>query len=218
MNKAEIAKLIDYSLLKADATEKQVRGLCISAKKYNVNSVCINPCHVKYAKKIIGKSKVKVACVVGYPLGANLAETKVFEAGKAIEQGADELDVVMNIGLFKSKKYDFVLKELKQIVSSAKKIKKTVKIKIIIETGMLTNDEIKKASVLVLKSGADFVKTGTGWSKGATVEDVKLIKSAVNGKIGIKAAGGIKTREQAEALARAGATRLGTSHTEAILR
>ena len=213
-----LAKLIDYSLLKADATEQQIRDLCISAKKYKVNSVCINPCQVRLAKKILAKSKIRISCVVGYPLGANLAETKVFEAKKAIKDGADELDIVMNIGEFKSKKYDFVLSELRKIIGSAKKLEKNVRTKVIIETGFLANDEIRKASILVLKSGADFVKTGTGWSKGATVEDVRLIKSAVNGKIKIKAAGGIKTREQAEALIKAGASVIGASDVKDILK
>jgi len=218
MDRADLAKFIDYSLLKADATEKQVRELCLSAKKLRTNSVCITPCYVRHAKKILGNSGVRVACVVGYPLGANLTETKVFEAQKAIRDGAGELDVVMNIGEFKSKKHSFVLKELKEIVDAAKKIKKNVKVKIIIEAGLLNNDEIKKASLRVLKSGADFVKTGTGWSRGASVRDVRLIKSAVKNRIGIKAAGGIRTRKQAEALIKAGATRIGTSSAEEILK
>ncbi|MEM4336672.1 MAG: deoxyribose-phosphate aldolase [Candidatus Woesearchaeota archaeon] len=217
IDKKELAKLIDYSLLKADATQSDIKKLCLSAIKYGTNSICINPHYVVYARNVLKKSKIRITSVISYPLGADTTDVKIFAIEKALKDGANELDIVMNIGMFKSKRYDYVLKELKKIVSFAKKIKRDAVVKIIIETGMLTKKEIKKASILVLKSGADFVKTGTGWSKGATVEDVKIIKSVVNGKIKIKAAGGIRTAEQAEKLIKAGATRLGISHIEKIL-
>jgi len=212
----KLSKYIDYSLLKSEATESAIRKLCRNAKIYDVNAVCVFPYYVKLCKKILKNSGIAVIGVVGYPLGQNLTETKVFEAKRCFMDGADEIDIVMNIGAFLSKKYDFVLKELKSVVNVAKKFKK--KSKVIIEASKLSKSEIKKASLLVLKSGADFVKTGTGYAGPATVNHVRIIKSAIKNKIGIKAAGGIDTKEKMLRLIKAGATRIGTSSAPEILK
>jgi len=212
----KLSKYIDYSLLKANATESDIKELCRDAKKLDVHAVCVTPCYVSLCKNLLRDSNISVIGVVGYPLGQNLTETKVFEARKCFIDGADEIDIVMNVGEFLSKKYDFVLKELAEIVDVAKNLNK--KSKVIIEASYLSRQEIKKASLLVLKSGADFVKTGTGFASPATVEQVRLIKSVVREKIGIKPAGGIKTNQQAMTLIEAGATRIGTSSAREILK
>lgn len=212
----KLSKYIDYSLLKADITESDIKMLCKNAKMLDVHAVCINPCYVRLCENLLKKTKIAVIGVIGYPLGQNKTETKVFEAKKCFHDGADEIDIVMNISAFKSKKYDYVLKELKAIVNVAKKLKK--KSKVIIEASYLTDSEIKKASLIVLKSRADFVKTGTGFAKPTTVKEIKLIRSVVKGEIGIKAAGGIRSRGQALSMIKAGAARIGTSYAEKILK
>jgi len=209
----KLSKRIDYSLLIPDATDAQIKKLCSSAKKFDVGAVCVNPHYVKLCKKLL--KKIGVVSVVGYPLGQNLTETKVFEAQKCFRDGADEIDIVMNIGAFKSGKYGFVLKELKEVVNVAKKFRK--KSKVIIEASILSDSGIKKASLLALKAGADFVKTGTGHAGPATAGQVRLIKSAVKGKCGIKASGGISTRAKALSLIKTGASRIGASNAKAIL-
>ena len=203
------ASYIDHTLLKADATEKDIKKLCKEAKEYEFFSVCINPCYVKYARKCLKGSNVKVCTVIGFPLGANNTKVKLFEAKKAIADGADEIDVVFNIGKFKEKKYAYVGKELAKIVDLCNK---KVLVKVIIETCYLTKEEILKACELVYECGVDFVKTSTGFgTNGAQVEDVRLMKEACKDKLKIKASGGIKTLAQVEQFILAGAERIGTS-------
>lgn len=200
---------IDHTLLKANATEKDIKQLCKEAKEYEFFSVCINPCFVKCAKKSLKGSNVKVCTVIGFPLGANETKVKLFEAKKAIADGADEIDVVFNIGKFKEKKYAYVGKELAKIVNlCAKKII----VKVIVETCYLTKEEILKACELVCECGADYIKTSTGYGvDGAKVEDVKLMKEACKDKLKIKASGGIRTLAQVEQFVLVGAQRIGTS-------
>lgn len=204
------ASYIDHTLLKSDATSKDIKNLCKEALKYEFFSVCVNPCNIRTCKKYLKNTPVKVCSVIGFPLGANDTKTKVFEAKKAIKDGADEIDVVINIAKLKDKKYKYIEKELSSIVkvSRAKAL-----VKVIIETCLLTNDEIKAACEIIYASGVDYVKTSTGFSKsGATVEDVELIKEICKDKIMIKASGGINNLEFMKSLIGAGATRIGTSH------
>ncbi len=203
------ASYIDHTLLKADATEKDIKKLCKEAKEYGFFSVCVNPCFVKYAKKQLRNSGVKVCTVIGFPLGANVTKVKVYEAKKAISDGADELDVVLNIGKFKEKKYNYIIKELSKIV---KLCGNKLITKVIIETCYLTKEEILKALEVIYEAGVDFVKTSTGYGKaGAQLDDVKMIKDACNNKLKIKASGGIKTLAQVKEFISAGADRIGTS-------
>lgn len=210
------ANYIDHTLLKADATEKDIKKLCKEAKDYEFFSVCVNPCFVKYAKKCLKGSNVKVCTVIGFPLGANNTKVKLLEAKKAISDGADEIDVVFNIGKFKDKKYNYVKKELIKIVELCGK---KVVVKVIIETCYLAKEEIVNACELVYECGVDFVKTSTGYgSNGAIVEDVKLMKQICKDKLKIKASGGIKTLAQVEQFILAGAERIGTSSGVSIVK
>lgn len=200
---------IDHTLLKADACEKDIKRICKEAKDYEFFSVCINPCYVKYAKKCLKGSEVKVCTVIGFPLGASTTKTKLFEVKKAISDGVDEVDVVFNIGKFKDKKYNYVGKELSKIVDLCNK---RVLIKVIIETCYLTKEEILKACELVYECGVDYVKTSTGYGKdGANLDDVKMMSGYCKEKLKIKASGGIKTLAQLESFVLAGAERIGTS-------
>ena len=200
---------IDHTLLKADATEKDIKKLCKEAKEYEFFSVCVNPCFVKYAKKCLKGSNVKVCTVIGFPLGASTSKTKLFEAKRAIVEGVDEIDVVINIGKFKEKKYAYVGKELAKIVDLCNK---KVLVKVIIETCYLTKEEILKACELVYECGVDYVKTSTGYgSAGAEIETVKMMREYCKDKLKIKASGGIKTLKQVEDFILAGAERIGTS-------
>jgi deoxyribose-phosphate aldolase len=210
LSKKDIASIIDYSILQADATSGDVVKACGEAKKYGFNSVCINPNHIETAKRSLKGSGVKVTSVLAYPLGATLPEVKAFEAMEYVNRGADELDMVMNIGAFKSGDLELVEREIRWVVKAALSIPRTIT-KVIIETGLLTEDEIVEASKLVKKAGADFVKSGTGWGKDATVRDITLMRRAVGKEFGVKAAGGIKTYKQAVELVDAGANRIGTS-------
>jgi deoxyribose-phosphate aldolase len=201
-------KYIDHTLLKAYAKEQDIYYLCNEAKEYNFKSVCVNPDFVSYAKEQLKGSDVLVCTVIGFPLGANTTKTKVFEAIDAINNGADEVDMVINISKVKDQDYDYVYNEIKEI----KEAVKNHTLKVIIETCYLTAEEIKKVSLIVKEAKADFVKTSTGFGTGgATVENVKLIKEAV-GNFDIKASGGIKTKEDFEKMVEAGATRIGTSN------
>lgn len=206
---------IDHTLLKADALEKDIKKLCNEAKEYEFFSVCVNPCFVKSAKKYLKGSNVKVCTVIGFPLGANTTKTKLFEAKKAIADGADELDVVLNISKFKDKKYTYVGKELAKIVDLCNK---KVIVKVIIETCYLTKEEILSACKLVYECGVDYVKTSTGYGRdGANLEDVKMMREYCKDKLKIKASGGIKTLKQVEEFILAGAERIGTSSGVAIM-
>lgn len=211
---SEIARFIDHTRLKPETTPTDIRQLCREAKRYGFATVCVNSCYVPLAVRLLAGSGVGVCSVVGFPLGAMLTEAKVAEARSAIRAGATEIDMVMNIGLFRAQRYREVLLDIQAV----KRVAGKRVVKVIIETGLLTDEEKVRAARLVLASGADFVKTSTGFGPGgATVEDVALLAGVVRGRIGIKAAGGIRTMEQAGALLAAGATRLGTSAGVAIV-
>lgn len=211
-----LAKYIDHTLLKPDATFEQIKTLCEEATTYQFYSVCVNPAWVKTAKQLLKGSDVKVCTVIGFPLGASTTETKVFETKNAIENGADEIDMVINIGAFKSGEASFVQREIENIVEATKK---QAIVKVIIETGLLSDDEIKKACSLVERAQANFVKTSTGFTaEGAKLEHILLMKSVVEDRIGIKASGGIRSLEFAKKLIQAGATRIGSSQSVALVQ
>lgn len=204
----KLNKLIDHTLLKPEATKAQIEKLCGEAKEYDFKSVCVNPHYVKYAKELLKESDVLVCTVIGFPLGQNTTAIKVAETKDAIQNGADEIDMVINIGALKSKDEDYVLNEIKEI----RKACKGKTLKVIIETCLLTDEEKITACKLSNEAGADFVKTSTGFSThGATVEDVKLMRETVGEDMGVKASGGIRDRETALKMVEAGATRLGVS-------
>lgn len=212
----DIARFIDHTLLKPDATEEMIENLCNEAKKYNFYAVCINPYYVKLAKKILRNSDVKIATVIGFPLGANTGKIKALEAEESIRDGADELDMVINIAALKNKDYDKVKEDIEEVV---KKAKGNALVKVIIETCLLTEDEKVRACNLSLEAGANFVKTSTGFNgKGATVEDIRLIKSVVGNKMKIKASGGIRDYETAIKMIEAGANRIGASSSVKIVQ
>lgn len=201
--------MIDHTILKPEATKEEIKNLCLEAKKHKFAAVCVNPYYVGYCKELLMASNVKVGTVVGFPLGANTKELKAFEALDAINNGADEIDMVINIGALKDKDYSEVKNDIKLVVDIAKD--KAI-VKVIIETCLLTQDEKVKACELAMESGADFVKTSTGFSTGgATIEDVKLMKSVVGNSLEVKASGGIRDSNRAKDMIEAGATRLGTS-------
>ena len=209
----ELASKIDLTLLKPDATINDIENLCKNAIKYKFWSVCVNPFFVKYVSEKLKNYNIYTCTVIGFPLGATTASTKLFEACEALDNGANEIDMVMNISAFKSGNYEYVKNEIKNIVEESKLRKPESIIKVIIETCLLTNEEKNIACDIIISSGADFVKTSTGFSKsGATIEDVKLLKEIVNGKIKIKASGGIRNLKQTLDMIEAGADRIGTSH------
>lgn len=204
-----IAKKIDHTLLKADSTKEQIVQLCQEAKDYGFYSVCINPTWVKEASNQLEASDVKVCTVIGFPLGATTTETKAFETKNAIEHGATEVDMVINIGRLKAQDDDSVEKDIQAVVEAAEG---QALVKVIIETSLLTEEEKKRACELAVKAGADYVKTSTGFSTGgATVEDVKLMRATVGSDIGVKASGGVRDKEDTLAMIDAGATRIGAS-------
>lgn len=204
-----ISSMIDHTILKADATREMVKTLCEEAIEYKFAAVCVNPYHVEYCSELLKNSDVKVATVIGFPLGANTKETKAFETIDSINKGADEVDMVINIGALKDKNYDLVKEDIESVVKAANG--KAI-VKVIIETSLLTEEEKAKACELSLEAKADFVKTSTGFSTGgATVEDVKLMKSIVGNNMEIKASGGVRDLDTAKLMIEAGATRLGTS-------
>ncbi|WP_273322235.1 deoxyribose-phosphate aldolase [Vallitalea guaymasensis] len=204
-----LSKYIDHTILKPNASEKDVKRICDEAKKYNFASVCINPSYVKYVAESLKETNVMTCTVIGFPLGATPKEVKAFETVNAIENGADEVDMVINIGYLKSKKYKEVEEDIEAVVNAAKG---KAHVKVIIETCLLTDDEKVKACELSVKAGADFVKTSTGFSTGgATLEDVRLMKETVGDKAKVKASGGVRDYETAVAMIEAGADRIGTS-------
>ncbi|WNZ89061.1 deoxyribose-phosphate aldolase [Streptococcus iniae] len=204
----EINKYIDHTLLKADSVQSQIDQLLSEAKEYDFASVCINPSWVSYCANELKDSDVKVCTVVGFPLGATTAETKAFETKNAIENGADEIDMVLNIGRMKQGDYQAVEDDVRAVVeASGDKL-----VKVIIEACLLTDEEKVKACQLSVAAGADFVKTSTGFSTGgATIEDVKLMRETVGPEVGVKATGGARSLADAQAFIEAGATRIGTS-------
>lgn len=211
----KLNKLIDHTLLKPEATKAQIEKLCSEAGEYDFKSVCVNPYYVKYAKELLKGSNVLVCTVIGFPLGQNTTAIKVAETKDAIKNGADEIDMVINIGALKSKDEDYVLNEIKEIRNACK----GNTLKVIIETCLLTDEEKITACKLSKEAGADFVKTSTGFSThGATVEDVKIMRKTVGEDMGVKASGGIRDRETALKMVEAGATRLGVSAGVAIVK
>ena len=216
MNNLELAKMIDHTILKANATQSDIEKLCDEAKKYNFASVCVNPYWVPLASDLLKNSTVKVCTVIGFPLGATSSESKAYETEIAILQGADEVDMVINVGAMKNNQIDIVEKDILAVVNSARKTgkaqNKNIIVKVILETCYLTKDEIKNACLCAKNAGADFVKTSTGFGTGgATVEDVALMKETVGETMEVKASGGIRDYETAIKMIEAGATRLGTS-------
>ncbi|MGX7272204.1 MULTISPECIES: deoxyribose-phosphate aldolase [Enterococcus] len=211
----EINQMIDHTILKADAKEEDVLRIIEEAKKYEFFSVCINPCWVALAKEHLAGTSVDVCTVIGFPLGANTSEVKAYEATDAINNGATEVDMVINVGALKSKQYKKVLKDIQAVVDAAKG---KALVKVIIETALLTDEEKIKVCELAKEAGADFVKTSTGFSTGgATVADVKLMRETVGPDMGVKASGGIHNEAEAQAMIEAGATRIGTSAGVAIM-
>ena len=210
----KLNKYFDHTLLKADARKEAVVKLCGEAKKYDFASVCVNPDFVALCAEDLKDSDVKVCTVVGFPLGSMISEAKAFEAAKAIEQGAEEVDMVINISALKDGDLDYVTKDIRMVKEACG----STLLKVIIETCLLTNEEKIQACECALKAGADYVKTSTGFSKaGATPEDVKLMKDTVGNNAKVKAAGGIHTLAEANAMIAAGADRLGCSASVAIM-
>ncbi|GIN38552.1 deoxyribose-phosphate aldolase [Heyndrickxia oleronia] len=204
-----IAKMIDHTLLKPEATKSQIQSLCEEAREYSFASVCVNPTWVKYAADLLQGSDVKVCTVIGFPLGATTPETKAFETKNAIENGAEEVDMVINIGALKSGDLELVEQDILAVTNAAKGKALT---KVIIETCLLTEEEKIRACELAVKAGTDYVKTSTGFSTGgATVEDIALMRKTVGPNIGVKASGGVRSPEDAQQMIEAGATRIGAS-------
>ena len=211
----KLNKYIDHTLLKQDATVEQINRLLSEAKDYDFASVCVNPCWVAHAKSGLETTDVKVCTVVGFPLGATTSAVKAFETKEAIQNGADEIDIVINVGALKSENADLVESDIRAVVeASGDKL-----VKVIIEACLLTDEEKVQACQLAQKAGADFVKTSTGFSTGgATLSDVKLMRQTVGPDMGVKAAGGARSYTDAVAFVEAGATRIGTSSGVAILK
>lgn len=211
-----IAAMIDHTLLKPEATREQIETLCQEAKEHQFFSVCVNPTWVTIARDLLSGSNVKVCTVIGFPLGATTPETKAFETKNVIDNGANEVDMVINIGALKDKNDELVEKDIRAVVDTAKGKALT---KVIIETSLLTKEEKIRACQLAVKAGADFVKTSTGFSTGgATVEDIRLMRETVGPDIGVKASGGVRNTEDTQKMIDAGATRIGASAGVAILQ
>ena len=205
-----LAKMIDHTLLKPDATEQEIAQLCFEARKYGFASVCVNPTWVSLCAQLLKGSPVKVCTVIGFPLGATSSETKEFETETAIKQGATEIDMVINIGALKARDLETVAKDIRGVVNAAHA--RAVLVKVIIETALLTDEEKTIASLISKEAGADYVKTSTGFAGGgATVHDVELMRKTVGPQMGVKASGGVRTFEDAASMIRAGATRIGAS-------
>lgn len=205
----KLAKYIDHTLLKPEATEAMVTELCLEAREYDFMSVCINPTWVKLAKELLEESTVKVCTVIGFPLGANTSEVKAAETHQAIQDGAQEVDMVINIGEAKAGNWDAVQADIQAVVDAAGE---DALVKVIIETCLLTDDEKVQACQAAQAAGADYVKTSTGFSTGgATVEDVALMRQTVGPDMGVKASGGVSNAKEALAMIEAGATRIGAS-------
>ncbi len=210
----ELAQYIDHTLLKADATVADIVKLCGEAAEHRFAAVCVNPVSIDLAAHLLGGSSVKVATVIGFPLGATFPAVKALETREAVLRKADEIDAVMNIAAAKAGQWDAVTEDIRKIVAAAGKT-----VKVILEAALLSDEEKRRACDAALSAGAHYVKTSTGFGPGgATVEDVRLLRAAVGDRAGVKASGGIRTRRQAEDMIAAGATRLGTSAGIAILQ
>jgi deoxyribose-phosphate aldolase len=219
MKRQEVAQKIDLAVLRPDATESDVLKGCEQAKFWGVKSLVVLPCWLELVVRELEGSEVVPSTVIAFPFGAETTEVKAATAKWAVQIGAGELDMMMAIGQFKSGNHDYVRRDIEAVVEAAKGIRSDVIVKVIIETGYLTDEEKQVAAQVVEAAGADFVKTSTGFGpKGATVEDVKLLKQSVSERVKVKAAGGIRTWQQAHALLLAGADRLGTSSAAEILK
>ena len=217
MDKSTLAKYLDLANHHQDATLRQIKKLCALVKKHGFHSAFVNPCYLKEAKGWLPDS-ASLGTVIAFPLGQETKDIKLLEVIEAINKGADELDVSMNVGYFKSKRYQECLEEMRAIVEMAKSRKSKILVKFIIETGFLTDKEIKKASALVLESGADFIKTCSGMGpRGASLKDVDLIREVVKDRIKIKVAGGVDTYQEAIGFIERGADRIGTSQAVKIV-
>lgn len=206
----DLARFIDHTLLKPEGTKEQIKQLCAEAKKYSFASVCINPSYVALCAKLLRDTPVKVCTVIGFPLGATTSATKAFESEQALRDGAKELDMVVNVGMLKSGEYEYVENDIFAVVSTSRRYGALTKV--ILETGLLTDEEKVKGCMLAKRAGADFVKTSTGFAKGgATVGDIALMRKVVGSAMGVKASGGVRTREEALAMVASGADRIGAS-------
>ena len=218
MKRNELAKTIDHTLLGPTASEDGVRTLCAEADELGVASVCVNPCHVALAHALLKDSAVKICAVIGFPHGQATSKVKAFEATDAVANGADELDMVINVAALKSGNHQAVEDDIRAVCEAAKGSPRPASVKVIIETSLLTDEEKEAGAVLTRKAGADYVKTSTGFGPGgATIEDVALLRRAIGPDHGVKAAGGIRDYATAVAMIEAGATRLGASRTASIL-
>ncbi|MBS7608480.1 deoxyribose-phosphate aldolase [Candidatus Bathyarchaeota archaeon] len=218
LSRSQLAKLIDSTLVKATATKSEVEKLCWEAVQYGFGCVMVNPVYVRLAASLLKGTDVRVGSTVGFPFGVSLPDVKAFEAVKAVEDGACELDMVMNLSAFKSGDYELVKQDIEAVVA-VKRISSDITVKVIIETPLLTDEEKITACKIVKEAGADFVKTSTGlFGGGATVEDVKLMRQVVGKDLGVKAAGGIRTYKDAVAMIEAGANRIGTSTAIAVIQ
>jgi deoxyribose-phosphate aldolase len=216
MATTNVAAMIDHTLLKPEATKEQIEKLCQEAIENKFFSVCVNPVWVRTSKEIVKNSGVKVCTVIGFPLGASTSETKAFETKNAIENGADEVDMVINIGALKGQNDTLVESDIRAVVEAAKGKALT---KVIIETSLLTKEEKIRACELSVKAGADYVKTSTGFSTGgATFDDIALMSKTVGPTIGVKASGGVRSTEDAQKMIEAGATRIGASSSVDIIK
>ncbi len=214
-----LARMIDHTALKPDTTIDEIHTLCEEARRYCFASVCINPCYVPFVAEWLTGSQVKVCTVIGFPLGATRSEVKSREAELATGDGATEVDMVLNVGMLKSEQFDFVESDIRAVVQAARKGRRKAIVKVILETALLTDEEKVIACVLAQNAGADFVKTSTGFSKGgATASDIALMRRAVGKDMGVKASGGIRSKEDAETMIAHGATRIGASASVAIVK
>lgn len=217
MNKQDLVKYLDFANHHPDVTPKDIQELCQKVKQFHFHSAFVNPCYVPLARDFL--SEGVVGTVIAFPIGQDSREIKILAAIDATKKGADELDISMNVGLFKAGKEEEVLEEMRDVIEAIKNIRKNVLIKFIIETGFLTDEEIKKAAELVLESGADFVKTSSGLGpRGASLKDVELIREAIGEKIKIKVAGGVDTYKEAIDFINAGVDRIGTSKAVEIVK
>ena len=218
ISKNRLAKMIDSTNVKAVATKSEIADLCREAVQHGFGCVCVNPVHVKLAADILKDSNVRISSTAGFPFGASLSETKAFEAVKAVEDGANEVDMVINLSALKSGDFEAVKRDIAAVVN-VKHVSKDIIVKVIIETAYLTQEEKVIACKLAREAGADFVKTSTGFfGSGATVEDVRLMRRTVGKDMGVKAAGNIRTYADAVAMIEAGANRIGTSAAATVIK
>ncbi len=218
-----LARMIDHTALKPETTESMIRTLCEEARRYCFASVCVNPSYVPLVAELLGRTPVAVCTVIGFPLGATSTAVKATEAELAVRDGATEVDMVLNVGMLKSQRYDYVERDIRAVVEAARSNRKggsqRALVKVILETALLTDEEKVIACVLSQNAGADFVKTSTGFSKGgATATDVALMRRTVGDRLGVKASGGVRSVEDAETMIAHGATRIGASASVAIVQ